>query len=438
MVRLSAASGLGICLVVFLFQASPIRAGEVRLEHVQVTFDGIDEAYARAIARTVNAARRVCAAEFGYDMPAMIRVNISVKPTQKVRLFNDGVDTFSLSLRSEKDLQRPAASGVFQIYGLCHEVAHLAMYRPIKDHSWLSTAGAEGWAHYLGSVLVDEVHKREGDDLWPDRYDYRADGTRRLDDQLASPKVSEIAQAARQWRSLVRRVGAEKMPKAFSLWGQAKIDRADPAVALKDELAKVTTDAQVAAWWTDSAGLLLVKREASQFPKRQLAADKLTGAPRTLARDDGQSAGKSSLAGGGHAVKFTAQGASWYLTAVEIYGSRYGAATPPREDFHIWLCDEKLSAIADFAFPYSKFKRGEPAWVKLEITPTQVPQEFIVCVGFNPAATKGVLVHYDAKSEGHSLTGLPGDASRPFARGDWLIRAHVDQPKEADALSEVP
>jgi hypothetical protein len=438
MVRLSAVSGLAICLIVFLFPARPLRTGEVKLEHVRVAFDGIDETYARAIARTVSAARQVCSDEFGYDMPAMIRINVSVKPTQKVRLFNDGDHTFSLSLRSEEDLKRPAASGTFQIYGLCHEVAHLAMYRPIKDHSWLSTAGAEGWAHYLGSVLVDDVFKREGGDLWPDRYDYRADGTRRLDDQLASPKVSEISQGARQWRNLVRLVGAEKMPHVFSLWGQAEIDRADPAVALKEELAKVTTDTQVAAWWTDSAGLLLVKREASQFPKRQIAADKLTGTPRTLAHDDGQSAGKSSVAGSGHAVKFAAPDASWYLTAVEIYGSRYGAATPPREDFHIWLCDEKLNAIADFEVPYGKFKRGEPAWVKLEITPTQVPQEFIVCVGFNPAATKGVFLHYDAKSEGDSSTGLPGASSRPFARGDWLIRAHVDQPKEADALSAAP
>jgi hypothetical protein len=57
-------------------------------------------------------------------------------------------------------------------------------------------------------------------------------------------------------------------------------------------------------------------------------------------------------------------------------------------------------------------------------------------VSFNPAATKGVFVHYDAKSDGRSLTGLPGAAPRSFPRGDWLIRVHIDQPKEADALSE--
>jgi RNA polymerase sigma-70 factor (ECF subfamily) len=76
--------------------------------------------------------------------------------------------------------------------------------------------------------------------------------------------------------------------------------------------------------------------------------------------------------------------------------------------------------------------------VKLAIDPTNVPANFIVCVGFNPAATKGVFVHYDAKGAANSLTGLPGAKSRAFPRGDWMIRIEVDQPKDADALSAMP
>src|SRR6185295_9830823 len=110
---------------------------------------GVEETHARAIARTIEAARSICAATYGFEMPVTIRVNLAVAPESAVRLFNDGVDTFSLSLRSAADLRQPAVSGTFQVYGLCHEVAHLAMYRPIPDHRWLSTAGAEGWAHYL-------------------------------------------------------------------------------------------------------------------------------------------------------------------------------------------------------------------------------------------------------------------------------------------------
>ncbi|MGQ0633358.1 MAG: M56 family metallopeptidase [Planctomycetaceae bacterium] len=175
--------------------------------------------------------------------------------------------------------------------------------------------------------------------------------------------------------------------------------------------------------------------EASAFPKRRVAAAKLTGEGRTLAHDDGKSAGKLSIAGSAHAVRFRADNASSYLTSVEIYGSRYGTPAPPKESFRVWLCDEDFKPIAQFDFPYSKFERGEPKWVKLPIEPTKAPKEFILCVSFNPAATKGVYVHHDAEGGEQSLTGLPGDRPKPFAKGDWLIRAHVDQLKEADAPS---
>jgi RNA polymerase sigma-70 factor (ECF subfamily) len=312
------------------------------------------------------------------------------------------------------------------------------MYRPIKDHSWLSTAGAEGWAHYLGSVLVDEVFAQEGIDLWPDRYDYRADGTRRLDEQLAQPNIPDVARGARLWRELATAVGPEKLPALFAAWGRVKIDPADPAATLRSELTKLVPDANLAAWWKEAGPVLFVAREASRFAKSQIDADKLTGSSRALIHDDGESAGKSSIAGGGHAVRFRVPDGSWFLTAVEIYGSRYGASSPPDENFHVWLCDDQMRAIADFEFPYAKFERGEPNWVKLAIDPTNAPADFIVCVGFNPAATKGVFVHYDAKGAGNSLTGLPGAKPRAFPRGDWMIRVEVDQPKDADALSAMP
>jgi hypothetical protein len=82
-----------------------------------------------------------------------------------VRLFNDGQDRFVLSLTSVDQLQPPSKSGIFHVYGLCHELGHLAMYRVIKRHEWLSTAAAEGWAHSVGSRLVDCVFAAEGAQL---------------------------------------------------------------------------------------------------------------------------------------------------------------------------------------------------------------------------------------------------------------------------------
>jgi RNA polymerase sigma-70 factor (ECF subfamily) len=427
-----------LCLAATVTASMSASAAELELPHVHMTYDGIEEAHARAIARTVAAARTICADKCRFEMPETIHIDVSAKPEHSVRLFNDGVDRFSLSLRSERDLRKPSASGTFHLYGLCHEVGHLAMYRPIKDHSWLSTAGAEGWAHHLGSALVDEVFAKEGMNLWPDTYDYRLDGTKRLDEQLARPNASEVAHGARLWRDLASAVGPEKIPAIFAAWGRAKVDPSDPAATLRIELTMLVPDADLESWWKEAASLLLVVREASRFAKLQIDTAKLTGSPRALLHDDGESAGKSSIAGGGHAVRFRVPDGSWFMTAVEIYGSRYGAPAPPDENFHVWLCDGQMRAVADFEFPYAKFERGEPKWVKLAIDPTNVPTNFIVCVGFNPAATKGVFVHYDGKSTGNSITGLPGAKPREFPRGDWMIRVHVDQSKDADALSGMP
>ncbi|MHC4520024.1 MAG: hypothetical protein ACYTAS_15650, partial [Planctomycetota bacterium] len=85
-----------------------------------------------------------------------------------------------------------------------------------------------------------------------------------------------------------------------------------------------------------------------------------------------------------------------------------------------------LKVIAEFTFRYAKFTRGGPRWVTLKTVPTSVPQDFVICVGFNPARTKGVYVSRDKESSGDSLTGLPGRGSRSFDKGDWLIRARVD------------
>jgi RNA polymerase sigma-70 factor (ECF subfamily) len=429
---------IALCLAAILAVCRSTGAAELELPHVRAAYDGINESHARALARTVEIARAICADKYGFEMPDAIRLNITAQAGQTVRLFNDGVDTFSLSLRSEADLRKPTVSGVFHLYGLCHEVGHLAMYRPIKDHGWLSTAGAEGWAHYLGSALVDEVYANEGIELWPEAYDYRTDGVLRLDEQLARPKPSDTARGARLWRELGRAIGPEKLPLLFAAWGRAKIDLADPAADLKKELEKVAGDARVAAWWDEAGSLLFVRREASRFPNRQFDSTKLTGSSRTLAHDDGKSAGKASIAGSGHSVRFSVPDASWYLTAVEIYGSRYGSAAVPKDNFHVWLSDDQFHAIADFEIPYAKFERGEPKWVKLPLDPTNLPPRFILGVGFNPAATKGVFVHYSSGSSADSLTGLPGSEPRAYPRGDWMIRASVDQPREADALSPIP
>ena len=148
--------------------------------------------------------------------------------------------------------------------------------------------------------------------------------------------------------------------------------------------------------------------------------------------DDGKSAGRESIAGSGHAVRFEGPREGCLVTAVRIYGSRYGADQPPQENFHIYVCDANFNAMADFAFPYSRFqkadKNGNPkGWVTFNIEPTEAPSTFYISVDFNPERTKGVYVHHDGQSSGHSFIAIPGQELQAFERGDWMIRATIQK-----------
>jgi hypothetical protein len=404
-----------------------------RADHVAATGRNFPPAYANAICRTAAAARAVTVEQFGFDMPETIQIDLVCDPSQSVRLFNDGKDHIYLTVKSEKDLLKPDQSHIFQIYGICHEIGHLAMYRVVRNHSWLTTAGAEGWAHYIGSRIVDRVYEVEKDKLWPDPYDYRADGMARLKKQLADPRPSTVAQGAQMWMQLAEIVTDKGLAAVLKKWGAAQIDPQDPAPAVREAL-QVAQDPQLAQWWNKAEPILVFKRPKSAIAARTASRGELSGKPIELSHDDGTQTGKRSIAGTGHAVRFSVKGDVWYLTGVRIYGSRYGLPKPPQENFHIWLCDKDFKVIAEFAQPYSKFPRGTERWVDLPVTPTNVPPEFIICIAFNPTAQKGVYVGYDAQATGNSFTGTPGEQPRDFAQGDWLIRAQVDLLSSADPL----
>jgi len=425
-------------MVVTLLAAALVAAADegktLRTEHVVVVYSGVGEAYPKAIARTVEAAR-AAAEESGFDMPNVIDVRISADPKASPRLFNDGQDRIVLAVRTERDLRKPAESGVFQIYGLCHEVGHLAMYRVIRDHSWMTTAAAEGWAHYFGSQVVDQVHARLGKDLWPDAYDYLADGASRLEKQLAATRPGPMTLGAGQWKALAGIVGDKGIAPIFAAWGKADIDPTDPVPALQKAMTAANSDKRLAEWLSKSEQLMVFKRPKSGFAARTAEPKDLTNRPVDLALDDGKPAGHSSFAGSGHAVEFKTEGDGWCLTAVRIYGSRYGRSQLS-DRFNVWLCDKDFKTVAEFTFPFSAFASGQEKWVTLPIKPTLVPAEFIVCVGFNPTATTGVYVSYDGKRSMTSRSALPGEQGSTFAKGNWMIRAMVDQLKSADSLRE--
>jgi len=185
-----------------------------------------------------------------------------------------------------------------------------------------------------------------------------------------------------------------------------------------------------------------VNDAVAQYIEQSKPAAPITEA-QELAIDDGKPADKMSISGGGHGVKFTCPGDRGILRAVKIYGSRYGTAEAPKEDFHVWVCDDQSKILKDFTFPYSKFVRGREKWVVLPTVAFEVPKQFVIFVGFNSEQTKGVKVYYDTESSGKSLRGLPTSQTEVFDKGDWLIRAVISgsgsgASTSAQALGKLP
>lgn len=412
-------------------------AETLKQDHVEVSYEGIEEAQATALAKTIAAARKIYAEDMAFDMPETVFLNVRCGPDEPTRLYTDGNDRMYLSLPSKDKLAKPATSGVFNLYGMCHELGHVAMYRVLKDRDWMSGAAAEGWAHYGGSVVVDRVYAAEGESLWPDRYDYREDGSARLEKALAGKRPSPVDQGAGQWRKLEKLIGPKGFAKLFKAWQDAGIDATKPKEALIATAINLTPDkkADLTAWWKDAVGLLVEEVTASKIKAIRIAASKLTGQPITLAYDDDASEGKKSIAGGGHARQFSAPGAGeWYIRAVSVYGQRYGHPKPPAEQFDVALCDDQMKPISVFKKPYATFSRDAMQWVRMETPPTRVPATFFVCLNFRPTGTKGVYVAWDSSTKGNSQVAVPGKAGSPFNDGDWMIRVELDQPKEADPL----
>ncbi len=223
----------------------------LRQDHVEVTYTGMSQEYAGAIARTLNTARAIAVEQFGFDMPDTVSITVTVDPPCKPALFDDGRERIALNLPLEAMLERPSHSGWCTIYGLSHELGHMAMYRllPQQRAGWMSHGAAESWAHYFGSRVTDVVYAQCGEALWPDAYDYRAEGMRRLEQQLADRSTPPETACARQWKSLVEIVGDKGVAPLFRAWGNAQINPRAPSGDLRRAMSAHSAAACLGDWW---------------------------------------------------------------------------------------------------------------------------------------------------------------------------------------------
>ncbi|UCH33370.1 MAG: hypothetical protein JSV65_12400 [Armatimonadota bacterium] len=416
-------------------------------DRTTVQHANVDSAYAEAIARICDAALAGYQEIYGIHMPERIKARVSLDPQQRLRLWTDGNSSIFLELGSERQLLPPAQSGVFNVYGLCHELGHMAIYRRMPNLMGMPEGVAEGFAHYFGSMVCGHVWDTLGEDAWPvphNYYEYGGPGRflRQMRDAEAARSNPESV-AAYLLHEIAQRYGREALGKAL----EAVLATAPRGFELmprfRDELVKATGDEEVAELFP--ASLLESRATFEGEPPRLDSLDSFRGlnvkADETgllLYYDDDTMESKRSIGGGGHIIHFRTPEGKWRLDAAWLFGSRYGTPEPPHEDFSIFVCDAAMNLIAEVRKPYSLFERGPEKWVMMSFEPVEVPTGFHICLSFNPHQTKGIYVATDdSKPSDHSRVGLPySRVGKLIPDYDWMIRAHITPENEMD-LKEV-
>lgn len=406
--------------------------GSFVADGAKVVYKDIRPSYAKALITVAAEARRVYSRKYGFDMPESVSLLMRKDPRGSTSLWTDGESTMTLTVQSGTKLLPPLLSGVFNIYGMCHELGHMAMYRKVS-HIGIPYGVAEAWAHYAGSVVVDEVYRKRGDKLYPVPYNYaEIEGVARLKRSCAQPGCqSAVDTAARAFYSAHERFGAAKVMGAMKTALDARPKGTDLMPRFLDELVRLTGDESARELFPEETTVPNVRweveeREITDKTFEGLETEERDGAV-TLSYDDGESDGSLSDCGAGYAVIYKAPEGKWTLHAISFFGQRFGGPEPPNEDFSIYICDKDFAVIREVRKPYGTFGRGNPRWYRIDFEAVPVPGIFYVCVYFNANTYRGVYAHKDSNVEKtHSFFAIPytfvGDVDTKF---DWMIRAHL-------------
>lgn len=408
----------------------------IKKSGVIVKVTGIDRAYGEAFASILSEARNNYEEVFGLPMPdtVILEVKKEVRGLGRPELYTDGKSTIFLVIESEQHLATPFNKGPYNIYGMCHELGHIAMYHKMGNTIGLHEAVAEGWAHYAGSVIEDTVARLLGDNIWPEPYDViGTECIARLKKQVEGKNLTELNPTfagAKMFYELEKKHGRKTVGLALANALSQSPSGEELMPLFLRSLRIITGDSTVGDWIPED----FVNPSVEWRVKERLVDDSFfddmtvltdsTGI--MLYYDDGTYEGRRSIAGMGHAILFQKPKGSWFLDKIYVFGSRYGEQEPPVEDFSVYICDKNFHVVHELRYAYSLFDYAQEKWHTLRVDSLGLPQRFYICLFFNPTSTKGVYVYFDENvSHPHSYIGLPDtDITDVEEKYDWMIRAH--------------
>ena len=406
----------------------------LELPRVIVRYARFDRIHAEALGKILEEALKVYES-LGFKMPAEVTLEAEIDPS-RTQLWTDGESQMFLHLKSKEVLAPAPRTDVYNIYGMCHELGHIAMYRNMKNLMGLPAGVGEGWAHYAGSVVVTEVAARLGKSIWPEYYDVaEVEGMGRLkrESQTAKPwdKLDANARAALVFYRMETEFGRTKLASAMTAALAERPSGKDLMPLMLAKLRKTTANSTAADWIPES---VLVPHVEWTTKERQsdegFFADQKNEPDTTglwLGYDDGTMEDKRSMSGSAETVLFRLPEGSWQLDGIKLFSSRYGADAPPKEDISIYICNQAFELLQEVKIPYSRFEKGDEKWHSISFDPVNVPKTFYLGMDFHATATKGVYVGMDkGVKRSHSRIAMPyayvGDMRET---ADWMIRPHL-------------
>jgi len=410
----------------------------IELPRVTVKYARFEKQYAEAFGNILAEALKVYES-YGFKMPEKVSLEAEIDPASTA-LWTDGESQMFLHLKSKQLLAPATRTGVFNIYGMCHELGHIVMYRSMENLMGLPQGVPEGWAHYAGSVVVTEVAARLGKSIWPESYDVAdVEGIGRLKRVSAQvkpwDKLDPTSRAALVFYRIETEYGRDKLAAAMTA---ALAERPTGNALMPLLLAKLrtaTSNSTAADWVPES---VLVPQVEWQTKERNPGDDFFAGQKVEpdgealwLLYDDGTMEDKRSMSGSAQTVLFRLPEGSWLLDGLKLFSARYGADEPPKENLSIYICDPSFNLLREVKVPYSTFERGDEKWQDISFTPVEVPRTFYLAVDFHATATKGVYVGMDkGVKRSHSRMAMPyTHVSDLKVTADWMMRAHL-RPKK--------
>jgi hypothetical protein len=198
--------------------AAPALGAIHSTEHVLVRYVNVPEEYARAAAALYEVCDASLRKRFGVETGICtvkgkrLHLHLLAEEGKEVSLWTaPGSADFPLIVNTmpswKRGLSPPAKGGPHIVYGLCHELGHVLMGWEDCRHQW---------AHYLGSLLVEDVAKELGAKAWPQSYDIRAEGLKRFTKGIegAEPDRATESGTARIFYDVGERFGLD-------VWGEA-------------------------------------------------------------------------------------------------------------------------------------------------------------------------------------------------------------------------